>query len=66
MVDDPDLPFIVSQSEVRIKPLSYTRLPVRVVPITPQDFSSSLRAQSADGEHHLSIKLVCRAVMAVV
>lgn len=57
-LDDPKLPFIISHNEIRMKPRSYIRLPVRMVPInSDQEYSCMLKARSACGKYHATIQL---------
>jgi hypothetical protein len=54
---DPALPFVLCHNEIRLRARSYVRVPVRFVPIARAETESELVVQSADGEHHSSIKL---------
>lgn len=54
---DPSLPFVLLHNEVRLRPRSYVRVPVRFLPVHSQDYYAELMAQTADGEYHTSIKL---------
>jgi hypothetical protein len=58
---DPDLPFVLHKNEIRLKPRSFARVPVRFVPVTPGHFQAELLAQSANGQEIASIKLTGHA-----
>jgi len=40
-IQEPDLPFVVSHTEIKVLPKSYVRLPIRIIPV-----SSDMRYQS--------------------
>ena len=54
---DPCLPFVLLHNEVSLKPRSYVRVPVRFLPVTCEDFTAELVAQTSNGLHHTSITL---------
>jgi hypothetical protein len=58
---DPDLPFVLHKNEIRLKPRSFARVPVRFVPVSPGHFQAELLAQSANGQEIASIKLTGHA-----
>ena len=54
---DPCLPFVLLHNEVSLRPKSYVRVPIRFLPVTCEDFSAELVAQTSDGQYHASIIL---------
>ena len=55
-ISDPELPFIMSHNEIRLRPMSYARIPVRFLPVASRRaYTSSVSAQSSDGQHYTSM-----------
>jgi hypothetical protein len=54
---DPSLPFVLLHNEVRLRPRSFVRVPVRFLPVQSREYFAELMAQTANGEHHACIKL---------
>lgn len=54
---DLNAPFAIMHNEVRMRPRSYVRIPVRFVPTYPGEYSAELIAQFEDGSQTATVKL---------
>lgn len=56
-LNDPSLPFIALHNEIKMRPKSFVRVPVRFVPVTVGEHSSELIVSTADGKISAKIGL---------
>lgn len=54
---DLHAPFAIMHNEVRMRPRSYVRIPLRFVPTYPGEYSAELIAQFEDGSQTATVKL---------
>merc|ERR1711871_348860 len=57
-IEGPDLPFVLLHNEISIDAKSYVSVPIRFVPVSRREYSSTLRGSTLDGRHCFSVTLL--------